>query len=299
MIYITDASSRYRDDIRTVTVQLPDLPAPDHFVALDVETATSEKDICQIGIAVVSEGEVTTKRSIFIQPPENRYDYWCIKTHGITSAKTARMPEFRDIWKEVEPMLTGAVVVCHNAPFDLGAIEHCLNRDGLGDLTVKSVIDTCEELGMIDLFSACEHFGVDMGRHHDAAADAEACALLLLAYSRHAGETVTIRKVAERQLTYTQLIRETREALAEVDTTSPVFGKTIVLTGVFNIEKEELAVRLTNVGAKVTTSVSGKTDYLVTGEFPGESKVAKAEALQAAGGKIQILSEEELMELLA
>ena len=43
-------------------------------------------------------------------------------------------------------------------------------------------------------------------------------------------------------------------------------------------DRDDLGVRLTMAGAKVTTSVSRKTDYLIAGEFPGESKVAKHSA---------------------
>ena len=299
MIHIEDIESRYNPDLRTVTIKLPDLPAPERFVEVDVETATSEKDICQIGIVEVEAGQVIRRCSFFVQPPDNIYDYWCIKVHGITSAKTAEMPSFRDIWKELKPILSMAVIVCHNAPFDLGALNHCMERDGLGDLTVKSVIDTCEELGMIDLFSACSFFGVDMGRHHDASCDAEATARLLLAYSARAGETVTIRKIAEKKFTFAALMKETRNALAEETAETLFTGKTVVLTGIFNFyDRDDLGVRLTMAGAKVTTSVSRKTDYLIAGEFPGESKVAKALALQAEGYQIRVLSEEEMREML-
>lgn len=298
MIRILNERCRETYESRQVTITLPDFPAPERFVSLDVETATSEKDICQIGIVEVLGGEIISRHSIFVKPPGNRYDYWCVKTHGITPAKTANMPDFRSIWSQVDAILDRAIVVCHNAPFDLGAIEHCLDRDGMGDLVIQSFIDTCEELGVMDLYSCCAHFGIEIGLHHDAAADAEATARLLLAYSKQRGHTITIHKVPERKLTYTQLIRETRESLVDTDKQSIFYGKTVVISGIFEIERDELAIKLTEAGAKVTTSISSKTDYLLAGEYAGTSKLAKAKDIQASGGKIQIIGEKELREML-
>ena len=50
---------------------------------------------------------------------------------------------------------------------------------------------------------------------------------------------------------------------------------------------------LADLGARVTSSVSGKTDYVLVGENPG-SKATKAEALG-----VRILNEDEFVALLA
>ncbi len=56
-------------------------------------------------------------------------------------------------------------------------------------------------------------------------------------------------------------------------------GKTVVLTGVLEgISREAAAERLAAAGAKISGSVSKKTDYVVVGESPG-SKLDKAKAL--------------------
>jgi len=60
----------------------------------------------------------------------------------------------------------------------------------------------------------------------------------------------------------------------------PVFGnKTIVLTGKLNIMSRSDATKaLTNLGAKVTSSVTKKTDLVIAGEDAG-SKLEKAQTL--------------------
>ena len=72
----------------------------------------------------------------------------------------------------------------------------------------------------------------------------------------------------------------------------PLTGTTIVITGTLSQwSRDGLTERLQELGAKVTGSVSKKTDYLIAGENAG-SKYAKAESLG-----VPILTEERLAEL--
>ena len=59
----------------------------------------------------------------------------------------------------------------------------------------------------------------------------------------------------------------------------PLAGKTVVITGTLpGISREEAGARLEAAGAKVSGSVSKKTDYVVMGESAG-SKLEKARSL--------------------
>lgn len=70
-------------------------------------------------------------------------------------------------------------------------------------------------------------------------------------------------------------------------------GKTFVLTGTLSgMTREEAGNRLRSLGAKVSGSVSKRTDFVVAGEDPG-GKLAKARKLGVA-----VLDEQALMELL-
>ncbi|NGM82397.1 NAD-dependent DNA ligase LigA [Paenibacillus sp. 7124] len=84
------------------------------------------------------------------------------------------------------------------------------------------------------------------------------------------------------------------EALAPVVTDSFFSGKTVVLTGTLQkLTRDEAAERLEALGAKVTGSVSKKTDLVIAGEKAG-SKLAKAQTL----GIPVIEDEDELLRLL-
>jgi DNA ligase (NAD+) len=70
-------------------------------------------------------------------------------------------------------------------------------------------------------------------------------------------------------------------------------GKSFVITGTLpSMGREEMSQRLKQAGAKVQSSVSAKTNYLVAGESAG-SKLSKALDLG-----IPVLSEEDVLEML-
>jgi DNA ligase (NAD+) len=73
----------------------------------------------------------------------------------------------------------------------------------------------------------------------------------------------------------------------------PLEGLTFVLTGTLSEPRPRVQARIEEAGGKVSTSISGKTDYLVAGEAPG-SKVRRAEELS-----VKVIDEEALRRLLS
>ena len=79
----------------------------------------------------------------------------------------------------------------------------------------------------------------------------------------------------------------------KTNTESVFFGKRIVITGTFeSFTRDELSKKLTELGAKVSGSVSSKTDFLLCGENAG-SKLDKAKTLS-----VSILNEDEILKEL-
>ncbi len=85
------------------------------------------------------------------------------------------------------------------------------------------------------------------------------------------------------------LLEFEEEGAVAADSDNMFFGKTVVITGTFQkYTRDELTEKLQLMGAKVTGSVSKKTDYVLCGENAG-SKLAKAKTLG-----VTVILEEEL-----
>lgn len=85
---------------------------------------------------------------------------------------------------------------------------------------------------------------------------------------------------------------EPKQAL--INPQHPLFGKTLVLTGGLNtMGREEAKAKLLALGAKVSGSVSAKTDYVLAGSEAG-SKLAKAVELG-----IPVLDEQQFINLIS
>lgn len=75
---------------------------------------------------------------------------------------------------------------------------------------------------------------------------------------------------------------------------SPIAGKLLVFTGSMTQgSRSEMQANAKKMGAKVGSSVSGKTDYLITGEKVGASKLNSAQAKA-----VEILTEQQYLDLI-
>lgn len=94
---------------------------------------------------------------------------------------------------------------------------------------------------------------------------------------------------------YNELLAELKLQKEVRDTSSPVAGKTFVITGSVNhfTNRDELKAFIETLGGKTTGSVSAKTDYLINNDVTSNSsKNKKARELG-----IPVISEEEFMKL--
>lgn len=93
-------------------------------------------------------------------------------------------------------------------------------------------------------------------------------------------------------LTKIEFVKET--STMNINASNPFYGKTVVATGKLeNYTRDGIQMKLMELGAKPTSSVTKKTDYLIVGEKAG-SKLTKAQELG-----IRTLTEEEFKAMLA
>ena len=153
------------------------------IVALDVETPNGRvAAICQIGLVVAEAGEIVKTESLLVNP-ETYFDAGNIAVHGITPETVEHAPTFPMLWGRIAPYFTNAVVIAHNAAFDLGVLTAVLERYGIPvpQLTYACTVQMArrrfarETYGSYRLDTLCAAFDIPLEHHHDALCDALAC----------------------------------------------------------------------------------------------------------------------------
>lgn len=100
------------------------------------------------------------------------------------------------------------------------------------------------------------------------------------------------RDIIQRLQSYGVQLQLSEEALA--NQTDTLAGSIFVVSGVFHkVTRTELKKLIEDNGGKVSSSISGKTSYVVAGDSMGPSKRSKAESMG-----ITIISEDEFLEML-
>lgn len=158
------------------------------FAAIDFETANKERtSVCSIGVVVVRGGTVTDRFYSLIRPEPEYYSYWNTRVHGLTMKDTAEAPVFPEVWRKVESLIAGLPIVAHNSPFDEGCLRAVFQMYGM-DWPDYRFFCTCKasrrtfgrQLPDHRLHTVAARCGYDLTRHHNALADAEACAAIAL-----------------------------------------------------------------------------------------------------------------------
>ncbi|MDM8545692.1 NAD-dependent DNA ligase LigA [Candidatus Venteria ishoeyi] len=123
----------------------------------------------------------------------------------------------------------------------------------------------------------------------------EVMAAHILAFFQEAHNLAVIEKLQKAGVIWPETSAQTSQtaSISPSKSNHPLAGKTLVLTGSLStMSRDQVKAQLTALGAKVSSSLSKKTDYLIAGEKAG-SKLAKAQALD-----VTVLSEADLMILL-
>ncbi len=168
-------------------------------IAIDFETANEDRgSACALGLAWIEGHRVVRVEERFIRPRPFRFSPINIEIHGITPERVAHEPEVSEVLSTYLPELVGSVVLAHNAAFDISvlraALDGCRRRyPELSYLcTVKIARLVWPELTKATLPAVAAHLGIGF-EHHQAGADAWACARVAIA----AAERLGVAEVAE------------------------------------------------------------------------------------------------------
>ena len=163
------------------------------LVAIDFETANSKSNsACSLGITIFDEGELVDSYAFFIKPPrESRY-FTNTFIHHITLEDVNDKPEFDEYYDDLKQVFDGAVLVAHNARFDIGVLNSMCDSYNLEHFR-NPYIDTVTLSRRVfpnlinhRLNTVSEYLGVELN-HHEASSDAYACMMIVLSVMNMSG----------------------------------------------------------------------------------------------------------------
>ncbi|MBM7572060.1 PolC-type DNA polymerase III [Aquibacillus albus] len=157
------------------------------FVVFDVETtglSAVYDTIIELAAFKVKNGEIIDRFESFANP-HHPLSQTTIDLTGITDDMVENAPEVSEVLKDFHTWMGDAVLVAHNASFDMGFLNEGLKRIDM-DKASNPVIDTLElarylfpDLKNHRLNTLCKALDIELTQHHRAIYDAEATGYLL------------------------------------------------------------------------------------------------------------------------
>ncbi|HEY0249441.1 MAG TPA: exonuclease domain-containing protein [Gryllotalpicola sp.] len=165
------------------------------FTAIDFETANSSSaSACSVGLVKVRDGQIVERAYWLIRPPAGHDAFleWNIRIHGIHAADVSGAATWEEQFPDLVAFADGDAFVAHNAGFDMGVIRGACTATGLEVPTADCVcsLQVARKTYQLDSYrlpSAALAAGFEDFEHHNAAADAEACAAIIVHAARRHG----------------------------------------------------------------------------------------------------------------
>ncbi len=179
-------------------------------IVLDTETTGLDPKeghrIIEIGCVELIDRRLT--RDFFHQylQPDREIDAGAVNVHGITNAFLADKPRFAEVAEDFLRYVEGAELIIHNAPFDVGFLDHELERWRAATPKIQDLCEVTDTLVLArrlhpgqrnGLDALCKRYAVDNSHRdlHGALLDAEILADVYLAMT---GGQVTLHLGSER-----------------------------------------------------------------------------------------------------
>ena len=159
------------------------------YVVFDIETtgfSPSKDRIIEIGAVKVTDGKISDKFSAFVNP-KIPIPFEIEKLTGISDAMVLEAPDITVVLPKFLEFCGDAVLVAHNASFDVNFITQ--NAERMGIAIRPTVLDTVTlarqlmpNLGRYKLDTVAKALGISLANHHRAVDDAGATAEIFAAF---------------------------------------------------------------------------------------------------------------------
>jgi DNA polymerase-3 subunit epsilon len=284
-------------------------PSKYDFIALDVETANEDMaSICQVGLAFVKDNKVTHTWGSYVDPETYFSNTWL---HGIDEVTVSGAPAWPELLPSLLELVDGELIVIHTS-FDRLAVERSQQRYSLPPVQLR-FMDSAKMARRADerfrqsgysLQNLCLHYEIEYKDAHDAVADAfMAAQVVLYILANHSHSISDWEDSLKKRFRSTSYFSRVKQDGVEG---GPLNGLNFVFTGALATSRREIAALTANLGGNVRDTVNDQVDYLVVGvpsfTHLGADQLSKKERtarkLVEAGGKIQIITEEEFNSIL-
>jgi DNA polymerase-3 subunit epsilon len=168
---------------------------PLDFTAIDFETANSSSaSACAVGLVRVRDGEVVDKTGWLIRPPAGHDVFFELNTriHGIHAEDVIHAPTWTQQLGALTAFAGDDVLVAHNAGFDMAVIKRAC--DATGDdcppYRYACSLQVARKVYQLDSYRlpfVAAEAGFPDFPHHNATADALACAHVMIDAARRLG----------------------------------------------------------------------------------------------------------------
>lgn len=165
-------------------------------VVLDTETTglstADDHRIIEIGCVELVNRRLTGETFHQYINPEREIDAGAMEVHGITNEALADKPKFAEIADDFMRFIDGAELIIHNAAFDVGFLDHELNKIEAESRTINAICTILDTLKLArdkhpgqknNLDALCRRYEVDNSNRelHGALLDSEILADVYLA----------------------------------------------------------------------------------------------------------------------
>ena len=166
------------------------------YILLDTETTGLETSqdhrIIEIGCVELIDRHITDNSWHHYINPDREIDAGAFEVHGISNESLQDKPRFGDIAQDFLDYINGAELIIHNAPFDVGFLDHEFSKLDKGFRTISQFCTVLDTLVMArqkhpgqknNLDALCRRYEIDNSQRslHGALLDARILADVYLA----------------------------------------------------------------------------------------------------------------------
>lgn len=186
-------------------------------IVLDTETTGLDPKqghrVIEIGCVEIENRKLTGRHFHRYLNPERDVDEAAFEVHGLSRAFLSNKPLFSQVEDEFVEFVKGAELVIHNAPFDVGFLNHELSLNNSSNGLVESFCGVLDTLLLArkkhpgqrnNLDALCKRYGIDNTQRelHGALLDAEILADVYLVMT--SGQSSLLLKEESEETSHTQ-----------------------------------------------------------------------------------------------